>query len=146
MTTTSDTAIPAAAQAAKARIDSAIDALLALRSLAFERPDIADDIAIGRHGSTKMNVYVGNSKYQLPERNIDDVPARIAELAEAAAHHGATLRPDNGPDYGGVRATFGPFELYIYAPLDQVGTSAVREVTEWQLDPRLAAFGTEAAR
>jgi len=144
MTTTETTAIPAAVQAANARIDSAIDALLALRNLAAERPDIADDITPGKHNSTRLNAYVGNSKYAKPEHRID-VAARIAALAEAAGRHGATLRPDNGDEYGGVLATFGPFTLYIYAPLEQVGTSAVREVTEWQLDPRLAAFGTETA-
>jgi hypothetical protein len=143
--TTTDTAIPAPVQAANARIDTAIDALLALRNLAAELPDIANNIAIGRYGSTKVNVYVGNAKYTAPEWRID-VPARIAEIAEAAARHGAVLRSNSGPEYGGVMAVFGPFEMYIYAPLEQVGTSAVREVTEWQLDPRLAAFGTEAAK
>lgn len=145
MTTTKTTTVPAAVQAANARIDTAIDALLALRNLAAELPDIADDIVPGRYNSTRINVYVGNAKYTPPEHRID-VPARIAEVAYAAARHGATLRTNSGPDYGGVLATFGPFEMYIYAPLDQVGTSAVREVTEWQLDPRLAAFGTEASK
>ena len=145
MSFATDTTVPAAVQAANARIDVAIDALLALRNLAAERPDIADDIAIDKHGSTRMSVYVGDVGYAKPERHID-VPARIAEIAYAAARHGATLRPDSGDKYGGVLARFGPFVMYIYAPLDQVGTGTVREVTEWQLDPRLAAFGTEASK
>lgn len=145
MTAIDSATAPASVVAVTARIDTAIDALLALRNLAAERPDIANDIVIGKHNSIKMNIYVGNSEYDLPEHCID-VPALIAELAEAAARHGATLRPDKGPEYGGVRAAFGPFELYIYARLEQVGTSAVREVTEWQLDPRLAAFGTETSQ
>jgi hypothetical protein len=143
--TDTDTTVPAAVQAAKVRIDAAIDALLALRSLAFERPDIAGDIVLDRHGSTRVNAYVGNTEYTRPE-NCVDVPARIAELAEAAGRHGAALRPDSGNGFGGIRATFGPFEMYIYAPLEQVGAAQVREVTEWQLDPRLTAFGTEASR
>lgn len=146
MTTTDDTTAPAAVQAAKDRIDAAIDALLALRSLAFERPDIADHIVIGRYGSLiGINIYVGRNDPVTPE-SAADVPARIAEVAEAAARHGAALTPNSGDKFGGVKAAFGPFELYIYAPLEQVGTSAVREVTEWQLDPRLTALGTEATR
>lgn len=139
MTTIDDITV----QAAKARIDTAIDALLALRSLAHERPDIAKDIDLTAF-TTRMLVYVGDSEYASAAHRTD-VPARIAELAEAAKRHGAILRPDSGEKFGGVYAAFGPFELYIYAPLEQVGTSAVRAVTEWQLDPRLTALGTEAA-
>lgn len=131
--------------AANARIDTAIDALLALRNLAAERPDIADDIHPGKYNSTRLNAYVGNSKYAAPHQLIADVPGRIAELAAAAARHGATLTPNTGNGYGGISAMFGPFELYIYAPLEQVADATVREVTDWQLDPRLAALRTEAA-
>lgn len=138
---TADTTVPAEVQAAKTRIDAAIDALLALRGLAAELPDIANQITIGEHGSMNIHIYVGDV------RNEDDgigAAGRIARIAEAAQRHGAATRPLRRTRYGGVMATFGPFELYIYAPLEQVGSSAVREVTEWQLDPRLAAFGTEA--
>lgn len=141
MTTIDDTTAPAV-QAANAHIDAAIDALLALRNLAAEHPDIADDIRLDRYGSNRIHVYVGDI---VPARSHTDVAARIAKLAEAAQRHGAILRPDSGGKYGGVWAAFGPFEMHIYAPVEQVGTSGTREVTEWQLDPRLAALGTEAA-
>lgn len=143
MSTMNGTTIPVAVRAAKARIDTAIDALLALRNLAFDRPDIANDISLTAY--SKMLVFVGDSEYASAKHRTD-VAARIAEIAKAAGRHGAILRPEAGDKHGGVLATFGPFAMYIYAPLAQVGSSATREVTEWQLDPRLAAFGTEAAK
>lgn len=142
MTTIDDTTVPAV-QAANARIDAAIDALLALRNLAAELPDIADRIIIGEYGSMRVLICVGHNDYVPgPVPDVAEVAARIARIAEAAGRHGATLNARVDHKYGGVVAEFGPFELYAYAPLEQVGTATIRKVSEWELDERLAAFGT----
>lgn len=141
MTTIDDTTTAQAAAAA--RIDSVINALLALRNLAAELPDIADQIIVGEYGSMRINIYVGDGVRNAG--NGTDAAGRIARIVEAAERHGAVLATKTDHKYGGVAAMFGPFELYAYAPVKQVGTVAVREVTEWQLDERLAAFGTGAA-
>ena len=133
--------------AANVRIDAAIDALLALRNLAVELPDIADRIIIGEHGSTRLHVFVGHSGYTPgPVPDVAEIAARVARVAEAAERHGAVLTAHADHKYGGVQAQFGPFELYIYAPVEQVGTAETRAVTEWQLDPCLTALGTEAEK
>ena len=139
MTATDQTPVaPHAAKlaAANKRIDSYIDALLGLRNLIAERPDLAEHIALAEYGPVRINAYLGS----VPT---NDTAGLIADLAQAAERHGATVAPDLGEKYGGAAATFGPFELYLYAPVDQVGST--RQIEVWDLDPRLAAFGTGAS-
>lgn len=125
--------------AATARIDSLVDALLNLRSLVSERPDIAHAIRLPQGSELQFNLC-------LSHQDIEDVAGHAAELAHAAQEAGAEVVPHVYGRQAGVIAKFGPFRLYVFASQDELGMTAVREVAEFVLDPRLAAFGSESDR
>lgn len=122
------------------RINVAMDGLRNLAALVQARPDIAPLIRLRGYD---INVFVGDHL-----GTGEDVPERIASLAESAAEVGAPIAQRHSGEYGGVEALFGPFPLHVYARINQVGKATTRtvEVTDWQPHAALAVFPKEADR
>jgi hypothetical protein len=131
---------------ALSRIAEARAGLQALAELVVDRPDIAGDVIsnLAHNWSPRVLVYV--SERTAGGRSI---PEYIAGLAKAAKHNGADVAPHHSDKYAGLNARFGPVTLHIYTQLDKVGAVATRnrrvQITDWQPDPLLAAFGTAPA-
>ena len=128
---------------ALSRIAEARAGLQALAELVVDRPDIAGAVisTLAHEWSPRVLVYV--SDRVAGEMSI---PEHIAGLGKAAKRNGADVTPHHGDEYGGLNAQFGPVTLHIYTQLDNVGAVATRtrsvQITDWQPDPLLAAFGT----